>query len=102
MSIFYLRYVYFSRDVEEVFWGKRISKEEKTKYAMKFGKDVKITEELIIRLNKETRAYGVSNLYMLMKNESYLQLEIIKYTKTLFRTNKGERNEKRRHTRMDK
>lgn len=56
------KFVYFSRDVEEVFWGKRISKEEKTKYAMKFSKDIEIREELIIRLSKKNKIIKTSNL----------------------------------------
>ena len=55
------KFVYFSRDIEEVFWGKQIT-ENKQKFAAKFNKDIEISKELLDRLNKETRAIKTSNL----------------------------------------
>lgn len=57
------RFVYFSRDIEEVFWGKRISQEDKKKYATKFSREENMTEDLFNKINKETKFVGTSNLW---------------------------------------
>lgn len=55
------KFVYFSRDIEEVFWGKQIT-ENKQKYAAKFSRDINISEDLLERLNKNTKSVKTSNL----------------------------------------
>lgn len=54
------KFVCFSRDIEEVFWGKQIS-ENKEKNAAKFNRDIDITEDLLNRLRQETKAIKTSN-----------------------------------------
>ena len=54
------KFVYFSRDIEEVFWGKQIS-ENKEKNAAKFNRDIDITEDQLNRLRQETKAIKTSN-----------------------------------------
>lgn len=60
------KFVYFSRDIEEVFWGKRIS-ENKQKLAAKFSRDIDISEDLLDRLNKGTKVIKTSNLLKFYK-----------------------------------
>lgn len=60
------RFVYFSRDVEEVFWGKQI-KENKKQLAAKFNRDKDISNELLDTLSKETKAINTSNLLLIIK-----------------------------------
>lgn len=55
------KFVYFSRDIEEVFWGKQIT-ENKQKFAAKFNRDIEISEDLLDRLSKETKVVKTSNL----------------------------------------
>lgn len=55
------QFVYFSRDIEEVFWGKQIT-ENKQKVAAKFNRSIEISKDLLDRLNKESKAIKTSNL----------------------------------------
>lgn len=56
------KFVYFSRDIEEVFWKKRINREKKKQFAAKFNRDVDISNDLLKRLNSETKKLENSNL----------------------------------------
>ena len=55
------KFVYFSRDIEEVFWGKQIT-ENKLQLAAKFSRDIEISKDLLDRLNKETKIVKTSNI----------------------------------------
>ena len=59
-------FVYFSRDIEEVFWGKRII-ENKQKFAAKFSRDIDISKDLLVRLNKDTKVTKVSNIINILQ-----------------------------------
>ena len=65
------RFVYFSRNIEEVFWGKQIV-ENKLKFAAKFSKDIEISKDLLNRLNKETKAPKTSNIINVLIEGNYI------------------------------
>lgn len=60
------KFVYFSRNIEEVFWGKQIT-ENKQKCAAKFNKNINITNDLLNRLSKNTKIIKTSNMLYLYK-----------------------------------
>lgn len=60
------KFVYFSRDIEEVFWGKQIT-ENKQKYAVKFSRDIDMSEDLLEKLTKEAKSIKTSNLITIIK-----------------------------------
>ena len=66
------KFVYFSRDIEEVFWGKQIT-ENKQQFAAKFSRDIEISKELLDRLNKEMKVIKTSNVINILerKGEQY-------------------------------
>lgn len=62
--------IYFCRNIEEVFLGKIVSKEEKVKYAIRFSKQGLIDGELLKRLNSNTKALRTSNFIMIWNKQS--------------------------------
>lgn len=59
--------VYFSRDIEEVFLGKRVESNNKRKEAMRFSKNGIITNELLERLMKNTKTIKLSNILIVIR-----------------------------------
>lgn len=54
--------IYFVRDIEEVFLGKRIEGNKKVKHALKFYRDGVIDDQLLNRLNRNDKRNMTSNL----------------------------------------
>ena len=58
--------VYFCRDIEEVYLGKRVESSKKAQFASRFFKNGIIDQNLISRLSKDTKNKKTSNLLLVL------------------------------------
>lgn len=63
--------IWFCRDVEEVFWGERISGKEKLKYASKFRQDNRVEKVDVFNIESNKYAFRTSNILSVL--ERHLQ-----------------------------